>query len=85
MVHARQMHIHTALLLLGTQSVNPAMHRPIEEGGTRWVDIPPRGDPVDVYLVFSNKQGKVVEHPISDFVTRSEENHDILVVPTSWR
>ncbi|MBC8875772.1 MAG: hypothetical protein H8E44_40625 [Planctomycetes bacterium] len=75
-VHARPMHIHTALLLLGAQSGNPAMRRPIGEGGTRWVDIPPRGDPVDIYLVFSNKHGKAVERPISDFVTRSEKDPD---------
>jgi hypothetical protein len=78
-VHARPMHIHTALLLLGVQSGNPAMRRPIGEGGTRWVDIPPRGAPVDVHLVFTNKQGKAVEHPIGDFVARSDENPDVLV------
>lgn len=78
-VHAKPMHIHTALLLLGTQSGNPAMRRPVGEGGTRWVDIPPRGDPVDVYLALRNKQGKAVDHPISDFVARSDENPDVLV------
>jgi len=78
-VRAKPMHIHTALLLLGAQSGNPVMRRPIGEGGTRWVDIPPRGDPVDIYLVFKNKQGKVVEHPISDFVARSEDDPDGLV------
>lgn len=76
-VHAKPMHIHTALLLLGAQSGNPAMRRPIGEGGTRWVDIPPRGDPVDVYLVFRNKEGKVVEHPIGDFVNRSDKDLDM--------
>lgn len=78
-VRARPMHIHTALLLIGAQPGNPAMRRPIDEGRTRWVDIPPQGDPVDAYLVFSNKQGKVVEHPISDFVAHSEENPDVLL------
>ena len=75
-VHAAPMHIHTALLLLGTQSGNPATRRPIGEGRTRWVDIPPRGDPVDVYLVFSKEHGRVVEHPISDFVTQWEKSLD---------
>ncbi len=78
-ITARPMHVHTALLLLGANNGNPAMRRSVGEGGTRWVDIPPRGDPVDVYLVFRNNEGKVVEHPISDFVTRCEEHPDVLV------
>ena len=77
-ITARPMHIHTALLLLGANSGNPAMRRPIDEGGTRWVNIPPKGDPVDVYLVFDNSDGKMVEHPISDFVARSEKRPDEL-------
>jgi len=75
-VQARPMHIHTALLLLGAQPGSPATRRPIGEKATRWVDIPPRGDPVDVYLVFTNRHGKVVEHPISDFVARSDKHTD---------
>jgi len=78
-ITARPMHAHTALLLLGANNGNPAMRKSVGEGGTRWVDIPPRGDPVDVYLVFRNSEGKVVEHPISEFVTRSEERPDVLV------
>jgi hypothetical protein len=78
-VRARPMHIHTALLLLGAQSGNPAIRRPIDEEGTRWIDIPPRGDPVNVSLVFRTKLGKVAEHPISDFVARSKESPDVSV------
>jgi len=70
-IEARPMHIHAALLLLGANPGNPAMRRPIDEQGTRWIDLPPKGDPVDVYLVFRNREGKMVEHPISDFVARS--------------
>jgi len=72
-IDARPMHIHAALLLLGANSGNPAMRRPIDEQGTRWIDVPPKGDPVDVSLVFKEREGKMVERPISDFVARSEK------------
>lgn len=78
-ITARPMHVHTALLLLGANNGNPAMRKAVGEGGARWVDIPPRGDSVDVYLVFRNNEGKVVENPISDFVTRSGERPDVPV------
>jgi len=77
-IEARPMHIHTALLLLGANNGNPAMSRPVDEQKTRWVHVPPRGDPVDVYLTFDNSEGKKVEHPISDFVTRTERAEDNL-------
>lgn len=70
-IQARPMHIHAALLVLGAKAGNPAMRKPLDEEGTRWIHIPPRGDPVDVYLVFKNGQGKTVERPISDFVARA--------------
>ncbi len=73
---ARPMHIHTALLLLGINSGNPAMRKPIDKQGTRWIDIPPKGDPVRVSLVFKSSKGKMVEYPISDFITRSEMSPD---------
>lgn len=72
-VAAKPKHIHTALLLLGAQAGSPAMRKPIDDEGTRWIDLPPRGDPVDVYLVFKDQQGKLIEHPISDFIARSGE------------
>jgi len=75
-VKARPMHIHTALLLLGAKNGNPAMMRPVDEQQTRWVHIPPRGDPVDVYLEFKDSDGKMVERPISDFVTRAARSPD---------
>jgi hypothetical protein len=71
-VTARPMHIHTALLLLGANNGNPAMSRPVDEQKTRWTHVPPRGDPVNVSLVFENSRGKMVEHPISEFVARSD-------------
>ena len=78
-IKARPMHIHAALLLLGANPGNPAMQKPIDKAGTRWVHLPPAGDPVGVYLVFKNKKGKPVERPISDFVARSDENPDGMV------
>lgn len=75
-VTARPMHIHTALLLLGATNGNPAMRKPANEQETRWVDVPPRGDLVDVYLVFKNSGGDLVEDPISDFVKRSDNGSD---------
>jgi hypothetical protein len=76
MVKAKAMHIHAALLLIGAKPGNPAMQKPINKERTRWVHLPPAGDRVDVYLAFKNKAGKLVEHPIRDFVIRSEEGHD---------
>jgi len=75
-ISAKPMHVHAALLLLGAKNGNPAMRRPVDEKQTRWVHVPPRGDRVDVYLVLKNKEGKRTEHPISDFVTRTEQNPD---------
>jgi hypothetical protein len=54
-VEARPMHIHTALLLLGANNGNPAMSRPVHDQGTRWVHVPPRGDPVDVYVQYDKQ------------------------------
>jgi len=75
-IKARPAHIHVALLLLGAKNGNPAMRKPTNEEGTRWIDIPPKGDPVDVYLVFKGKKGKMVERPISDFVAPAERKPD---------
>ena len=73
---ARPLHIHTALIALGARNGNPAMHRQVGEQDKRWVYVPPRGDPIEVYLVLKNKEGKDVEHPISDFVSRTENGYD---------
>lgn len=75
-VSARGMHIHTALLLLGAQNGHPAMRKPVDKEKTRWVPIPPRGDPIDVFLVTKDKHGRPVERPISDFIMRSAERLD---------
>ena len=75
-ITARPAHIHVALLLLGAKNGNPAMRKPTNEEETRWIDIPPKGDPVGVYLVFRSKKGKMVERPISDFVAPAENRPD---------
>jgi len=75
-IHARPMHIHLALLLLGAKNGSPAMRKPTNEEGTQWIDVPPSGDPVDVYLVLKSKDGKMVERPISDFVAPARRKTD---------
>ena len=79
-VSARPMHIHTALLLLGANNGHPAMRKPVDKKKTRWVSVPPRGDSVDVFLVIKNRKGELVQRPVSDFVTRSENRPDKLDV-----
>ena len=78
-IKARPMHIHASLLLLGAKPGNPAMQKPIDKAKTRWVHLPPAGDPVGVYLTFKNKKGKLVERPISDFVAPAGKNPDEMV------
>jgi hypothetical protein len=73
---ARAMHIHMGLLLLGADNGHPAMRKPVDEKKSRWVHVPPRGDPIDVFLVVTNKDGKLVEKPISDFIARSSGRVD---------
>jgi hypothetical protein len=73
-VAARPIHIHAALLLLGAKNGNPAMRVPINEENTMWKDVPPRGSPIDVFLVWKDAEGKMVERPISDFIKRNRDD-----------
>jgi hypothetical protein len=73
-VEALPIHIHTALLLLGAKNGNPPARRPLNEELTRWADLPPRGDLIDVFLEFKDATGKLTERPISDFIARSAEH-----------
>ena len=50
-------HIHTALLLLGAKNGSPAMRQPINDEATRWADLPPKGDLIDVFLEFKDLGG----------------------------
>ena len=74
-IDAKAKHIHTALLLMGAKSGNPAMQKAVDKEKTRWVHVPPRGGPVDVFLVVKNKQGKMVERPISDFIEANSDDY----------
>ncbi len=72
-VAARPMHVHTALLLLGVKNGNPAIRQQIGKENPRWVDLPPRGDPINVFFVVQNADQRSVERPVSDFVVLSKE------------
>jgi hypothetical protein len=69
-IHAKAVHVHVALLLFGAEPGSPAARMPLEGEFRRWVDVPPRGSPVGVYLVVKDENGKEQERPISDFITR---------------
>lgn len=75
-IEALPKHVHTALLLLGAQPGNPAMRKALDENATRWVDMPPRGAAVEVFLLIPDKAGKMVERPISDFIVAVNRDND---------
>ena len=70
-VSSKALHIHTALLLLGADNGHPEMRKLVDEKSQRWVNLSPRGDPVEVMLVLPDSNGKPTERPIHDFVERS--------------
>lgn len=72
-IQAKAAHIHAALLLLRAQPGNPAMRKPVEGQEGRWIDLPPRGSKVDVFLVVDDEEGNPVERPISDFIMKDPE------------
>ncbi|MDA7523973.1 sialate O-acetylesterase [Verrucomicrobia bacterium] len=66
-------HIHTALLLLGAEAGSPAQRKPVDDEENVWMDVPPSGAPVDVFLVFDNEDSaKPVEKPINEFITQED-------------
>jgi hypothetical protein len=75
-IEAKPMHIHAALLLLGAKPGSPATRQQLGDQAERWIDVPPSGGPVDVFLVLKGKEGKIVEHPISDFIAPSSKRSD---------
>jgi hypothetical protein len=75
-IDAKPRHIHAALLLLGAKPGSPATRQQLGEQAERWMDVPPHGGPVDVYLVLKGKSGNMVEHPISDFIAPSSNRPD---------
>lgn len=68
LVKASPTHIHAALLLIGATNGHPAMTKPTNPEKTEFVHLPPRGDAVAVSLMIPDKEGKLTERPISDFV-----------------
>lgn len=75
-VQAKPSHIHTALLLLGADAGNPAMRKIVGEGEeARFIDLPPRGGLIDVYLVIDTPEGKK-EYPITEFVERGHDEYN---------
>ena len=48
---------------------------PLNEEHTRWVDLPPRGQGVDVFLVFGKKDEEPKEHPISKFIMNGNDGY----------
>ena len=81
-VDAKPSHVHTALLLLGAKPGSPAQRQAIDPEMTRFRDIPPSGSPVEVFLVFKDKDGKQVEKPISDFI-KASDGHDATAEPAA--
>lgn len=83
-VNAKPSHIHTALLLIGAEAGNPAMRKIIGEGPeARFIDLPPRGGLVDVFLVVNTPEGKK-EYPINEFIEKAHDefNYDGTPVET---
>lgn len=72
-IEAKPRHIHAALLLLGTKPGSPASRQQLGDQAERWLDIPPHGGPVDVFLVLKDNEGTLVEHPISDFMASANK------------
>lgn len=77
-IEPKAAHVHAALLLIGAEPGNPAMRKEVEtENGPRWVDILPRGQEIEVFLVFKNKKDELEEHPISKFLIKGlDEGYD---------
>lgn len=75
-VDAKPMHIHAALLLLGTKPGTPARRIPPNDQHAYWIDIPPAGGEVGVFLAFKDAEGKWTERPISDFIRHIESQDE---------
>ena len=67
-IRAKAVHIHTALLLLGTKAGHPAMRQRVGGEDGYWVDVPPKGGKVDVSFVVPSEGGEPVERPVREFI-----------------
>ena len=75
-VEAKASHIHAALLLLGAEPGNPAIRKIVGDGpDSRFIDKPPRGGKIDVYLVLDTDDGKK-EYPVTEFIQQAREDFD---------
>lgn len=70
-IKALPKHVHLMLVLLGVKPGGPARMVPIDEEKTRWRDIPARGHPIDVSLVYTDASGEAIETPIEQFLQNS--------------
>ena len=66
---ARALHIHTALLLMGSKPGTPAMKKVQIKGEHQWVSVEPSGDDIVLSVVLPSKDGSVKEYPINKFVS----------------
>lgn len=82
MIEAKPSHVHTALLLIGAKPGNPAMQEAINPEMTRFRHTPPSGNPVDVFLVFKDAEGKQIERPINEFI-KAADHEDGTGAPAS--
>ena len=80
-IAARPMHIHTAMLLMGSRPGTPAMRKAQDGAPNRWVPVEPAGDPVHVSLVFPDSKGKPQEYPIQKFISPAQPD-EISGIPT---
>lgn len=75
-VDAKPIYIHTALLLLGAKPGTPAMQRMVSKDPERWLDVPPSGSPLEVFMVYQEMDGKTVVRPIGDFIEATGDERD---------
>ena len=75
-MEARPLHVHTALLLLGLESGNPALMERVEGGEEQWRHLPPSGDLVEVFLAWRGKDDELIEKPVSEFIVRVSDRVD---------
>ena len=66
---ARALHIHTALLLMGSKPGTPAMKKIQIKGEDQWISVEPSGDDIVLSVVLQSKDGSDKEHPINKFVS----------------
>ncbi|MEO0793772.1 MAG: YdjY domain-containing protein [Verrucomicrobiota bacterium] len=64
--------VHFMLVLMGAKPGNPHMREAIDESETRWRDILPAGQPIDVSIVYLDSDEELQEIPISQLLEDRE-------------